>query len=119
MSQPTSNGFDAPCVMDWDSTSYTSTVPHCLRRTDTGKTTDDLTVRSTTTARSGRTRCGTSTSPLGREKANTLILEAQFTYAPGTSFKAAATKTVTTAKRLYGTQVANQVRASFTARKIL
>ena len=25
---------DAPCVADWDSVSYTSTVPHCLRRTD-------------------------------------------------------------------------------------
>ncbi len=24
-----------PCVMDWDATSYTSTVPHCLRRLDT------------------------------------------------------------------------------------
>ena len=23
-----------PCVADWDSTSYTSTVPHCLRRID-------------------------------------------------------------------------------------
>ena len=26
---------DAPCVADWDSVSYTSTVPHCLRRVDT------------------------------------------------------------------------------------
>ena len=25
---------DAPCVADWDSVSYTSTTPHCLRRTD-------------------------------------------------------------------------------------
>jgi len=24
-----------PCVMDWDATFYTSTVPHCLRRLDT------------------------------------------------------------------------------------
>ena len=24
-----------PCVTDWDATSYTSTVPHCLRRLDT------------------------------------------------------------------------------------
>ena len=23
-----------PCVADWDSTSYTSDVPHCLRRID-------------------------------------------------------------------------------------
>src|SRR5690349_8836299 len=25
---------DAPCVADWDSVSYTATVPHCLRRVD-------------------------------------------------------------------------------------
>jgi Fungalysin metallopeptidase (M36) len=25
---------DEPCVADWDSTSYTSTTPHCLRRVD-------------------------------------------------------------------------------------
>jgi hypothetical protein len=28
---------DEPCVADWDSTSYTSTVPHCLRRVDGDK----------------------------------------------------------------------------------
>src|SRR5215213_7631585 len=26
---------DTPCVADWDAVSYTSTVPHCLRRVDT------------------------------------------------------------------------------------
>ena len=26
---------DPACVADWDSVSYTSTVPHCLRRVDT------------------------------------------------------------------------------------
>jgi hypothetical protein len=25
---------DEPCVADWDSTSYTTTIPHCLRRVD-------------------------------------------------------------------------------------
>ena len=30
---------DAPCVADWDSVSYTSTVPHCLRRIDPTSTT--------------------------------------------------------------------------------
>ena len=27
--------LDTPCVADWDSVSYTSDVPHCLRRVDT------------------------------------------------------------------------------------
>ena len=30
----TGNTFEPGCVMDWDATSYTSTAPHCLRRTD-------------------------------------------------------------------------------------
>ena len=42
MSQPVSKGFDLPCVMDWDATSYTSGPHHCLRRTDTGKTTANI-----------------------------------------------------------------------------
>src|SRR6185436_7290649 len=25
---------DAPCVADWDSVSYTASLPHCLRRVD-------------------------------------------------------------------------------------
>ena len=32
----------AACVADWDSTSYTSTVPHCLRRVDGNKTVADV-----------------------------------------------------------------------------
>ena len=30
-----------PCVADWDSISYTSTVPHCLRRLDTNRVLED------------------------------------------------------------------------------
>ena len=58
------------CVADWDSTSYTSTVPHCLRRVDgTKHYPEDLATpaRSMPTARSGRARCGTSASALGAQ----------------------------------------------------
>jgi hypothetical protein len=34
---------DGACVADWDSVSYTSTDPHCLRRLDTDRTVDDRT----------------------------------------------------------------------------
>jgi hypothetical protein len=34
----TSGGFQDPCLMDWDSTSYSSTNPKCIRRTDSPKT---------------------------------------------------------------------------------
>src|SRR3954470_12876622 len=33
---------DPACVADWDSTSYTSTVPHCLRRLDSNLTVADI-----------------------------------------------------------------------------
>src|SRR3954469_10149824 len=37
VSEPFAPTPDEPCVADWDSTSYTSTVPHCLRRVDGNK----------------------------------------------------------------------------------
>ena len=50
-----------PCVADWDSVSYTSEVPHCLRRVDLDlHYPEDLNGRCTTTDRSGRARSGTS-----------------------------------------------------------
>lgn len=33
-----SGGFQDPCIMDWDATSYSSADPPCLRRTDKPKT---------------------------------------------------------------------------------
>ena len=50
------------CVMDWDATSYTSTVPHCLRRLDTGRVLEDRIGRVHYDGTSGATRCGTSGS---------------------------------------------------------
>lgn len=39
-----SQGFQDPCVADWDATSYSSATPPCLRRTDTDKRyPDDMT----------------------------------------------------------------------------
>jgi len=56
---------------------------------------------------------------LGHTTADTLILEAQFSFAPDTSMPAAATTTVAAAQSLYGTATANTVRAAFVARGIL
>ncbi len=56
---------------------------------------------------------------LGHVQADTLILEAQFDFAPDTSMPAAAQATVDTALVLYGPSVANQVRAAFVDRGIL
>lgn len=119
MSQASSNGYDIPCVMDWDSTSYTSRAPHCLRRTDTGKTTDDLAGEVHDDGEIWSNALWDINQSVGRDRANRIIIEAQFSFSPGTSFAAAARKTVATAKALYGAQTAGQVRAAFVLRKIL
>jgi Zn-dependent metalloprotease len=110
---------DLPCVMDWDATSYTSTIPHCLRRIDrnmhypadlNGEVHHDGMIwsRALWDIRQG----------LGNLTADTLILEAQFDY-PGTTMPDLARTTVATAQRLYGAKVAGIVKAAFVARGIL
>jgi hypothetical protein len=56
---------------------------------------------------------------VGSRTADTLILEAQFDFAPDTSMPAAAQDTVNAAQRLYGSNVATKVRAAFKARGLL
>jgi hypothetical protein len=112
-------GIPAACVADWDSVSYTSRVPHCLRRVDT-----DLTVSQ----RRGEVHFDGQIwsralwdirTALGDRTANRIIINAQFGFAPDTSFAAAATKTVQTAQAMYGTRAAKVVTAAFEARGIL
>ena len=108
---------DTPCVADWDAVSYTSTVPHCLRRVDSNLRYPEN-VRGEVHA-DGRIwsralwdfRLG-----LGRAKADTTIVEAQFAFAADTSFAAAATTTVATAQSLYGSAAAQVVHDAFAAR---
>jgi Zn-dependent metalloprotease len=108
------------CIADWDSTSYTSGTPHCLRRVDgtkvypgglDGEVHDDGEIWSRALF--------DIHAALGRTNANTVILEAQFNFAPGTTMPAAANQTVATAQSLLGTTAANSVRAAFHARGII
>jgi len=107
------------CVADWDSVSYTSTVPHCLRRLDTGKTVADKTGEVHDDGEIWSQALWQINTSLGRDTANRIIVEAQFGFAPDTSFAAAAQTTVQTADRLYGSSAADAVRAAFMARGIL
>jgi zinc metalloprotease ZmpB len=108
-----------PCVADWDSTSYTSTVPHCLRRVDLnlhypadldGDVHDDGQIWSRA--------LWDIRLALGNKKADTIILQGSFDF-PGTTMPALATSTVAAAQQLYGTSAANAVRQAFVARGIL
>ncbi|MFI5914745.1 M36 family metallopeptidase [Dactylosporangium sp. NPDC051541] len=108
------------CIADWDSTSYTDDVPHCLRRTDGTKMYPaDLEGEVHADGEIWSRALFDINHALGRTKANRVILEAQFGFDPNTTMPAAARETVRTARALYGQQAANQVRAAFHARGIL
>jgi hypothetical protein len=108
-----------PCVADWDSTSYTRDVPHCLRRVDDdlrypadldGEVHDDGQIWS-------RALWGIRQS-LGHVRADTIILQGSFDF-PGTTMPDLANRTVAAARQLYGNGVANTVRQVFVSRGIL
>jgi hypothetical protein len=111
---------DPACVADWDSVSYTSGVPHCLRRVDTNlHYPEDLDGRVHHDGQIWSRALWDIRNQLGHVKADTLILEAQFDFAPDTSMPAAARATVAAAERLYGRGLAKMVRRAFEARGIL
>jgi Fungalysin metallopeptidase (M36) len=108
------------CVADWDSTSYTTTVPHCLRRLDGTKVYPaDVVGEVHADGEIWSRALWDIRSALGDTRGTTLIVEAQFGFTVDTTFAAAAATTVAAAQRLYGTAAANAVRAAFHARGIL
>ena len=110
---------DPACVADWDSTSYTSRVPHCLRRVDNDlHYPADLNGEVHHDGRIWSRALWDIRMAIGNVKADTVILEAQFDF-PGTTMTELATRTVATAQDIYGTQIAKAVRAAFVDRGIL
>ncbi|HEX6873771.1 MAG TPA: bacillolysin [Micromonosporaceae bacterium] len=123
MSEPVSaNTATTPlaCIADWDAVSYTSGTPHCLRRLDGTKVyPGDLVGEVHDDGEIWSRALFDIHAALGRTMADTVILEAHFSFAPNTSMPAAANATVATAQALYGSTAANAVRAAFQARGIL
>jgi hypothetical protein len=110
---------DLPCIADWDSVSYTSRIPHCLRRTDTSlQYPANLSGEVHHDGQLWSRALWDIRQSVGNITADTVIVEASFGY-PGTTMPALAQTTVDTAQRLYGTKVANSVKAAFVARGIL
>jgi hypothetical protein len=108
------------CVADWDSTSYTSTVPHCLRRLDGNKIYPrDIVGEVHADGEIWSRALWDIRSALGDTKATTLIVEAQFAFTVDISFHDAALATVAAAQRLYGSAAAGAATAAFHARGIL
>jgi Zn-dependent metalloprotease len=107
------------CVADWDSVSYTSTVPHCLRRVDTNlHYPGDLNGKVHHDGQIWSRALWDIRLALGHVKADTIILQGSFDF-PGTTMVDLANRTVAAAQSLYGTSAANTVRAAFHDRGIL
>ena len=95
-------------------------MPHCLRRIDLNlHYPEDLTGRVHADGQIWSRALWDIRKALGNVKADTIILEAQFAFAPDTSMPAAANATVAAAQQLFGPSAANKVRAAFEARGIL
>ena len=106
---------DPACVADWDSTSYTSTTPHCIRRLDTTKTVANRTGEVHADGEIWSRALWDIRSALGARQADTIIVRAQFGFTPGISMPAAAAQTIATAG-LYGRTAQRAVTAAFAAR---
>jgi len=110
--------FEQPCVADWDSTSYTSTVPHCLRRVDgTKHYPEDVEGEVHADGELWSAALWRARKLIGNPTlTDRVIIAAQFGFKPDTTFRAAAQQTIATAQR-YG--VASQFRQAFTERGFL
>ena len=108
-----------PCVADWDSTSYTSIVPHCLRRLDTNlHYPSDLSGEVHHDGQIWSRALWDIRQKLGNATADTIILQGSFDF-PGTTMPDLATRTVAAAQQLYGNAAAKAVRQAFVDRGIL
>jgi hypothetical protein len=108
-----------PCVADWDSTSYTSTVPHCLRRLDTTlHYPEDLNGEVHHDGQIWSHALWNIRQALGNVKADTIILQGSFDF-PGTTMTELAQRTVAAAQSLYGRSAAKAVTQAFADRGIL
>jgi zinc metalloprotease ZmpB len=111
---------DLPCVADWDAVSYTSGTPHCLRRVDTNlHYPEDLNGRVHHDGQIWSRALWDIRNALGHVRADTIILEAHFSFPTDATMPEAAQEVVSAAQRLYNAGVANTVRAAFQARGIL
>jgi zinc metalloprotease ZmpB len=111
------------CVADWDSVSYTSATPHCLRRVDSDLVLEDrrgevhfdgmIWSAALWDIRQRYVSLGFTTRDWDRT-----LVDSQFDYAADTSFSDAARATYLEALANQGAAAANAVRAGFAERHI-
>jgi hypothetical protein len=109
---------DPACIADWDSTSYTSSVPHCLRRLDTNlHYPTDLNGEVHHDGQIWSRALWDIRTALGNHDADIIILEGQFDF-PGTTMTDLANRTVAAAQP-FGQQAVTAVTTAFKNRGIL
>ncbi|MFJ6794975.1 M4 family metallopeptidase [Streptomyces sp. NPDC091268] len=108
---------DEACVADWDSIAY-SEAPHCLRRIDSTKVYADRIGEVHADGEIWSRALFDIRGALGARTADRIIINAQFGFAPDTTFTAAALKTIATAEQMYGSTAATAVRTAFKSRQI-
>src|SRR3954465_2633034 len=109
---------DPACVADWDSTSYTSTVPHCLRRVDGTKHYPEDLESPREVHADGEIwsrALWDIRQALGARLADTIVIRAQFGFTADISMRDASARTITTAG-LYGRAAQKAVTGAFAAR---
>ncbi|MFC7383249.1 M36 family metallopeptidase [Sphaerisporangium rhizosphaerae] len=108
------------CVADWDSVSYTSAAPHCLRRLDgTKHYPQDVVGEVHADGEIWSSALYAIRTALGDTLAGEVIIDAQFDFTKDTTFRAAAEATVRSAQRHGGAAAADATRAAFAARGLL
>jgi hypothetical protein len=108
------------CVADWDSVSYTSKTPHCLRRLDgTKHYPQDLVGEVHADGEIWSSALYDIRTRLGDTLGSTVIIDAQFDFTKDTTFKAAAETTMNAAQRHGGDTATTTVRAAFTSRGLV
>jgi hypothetical protein len=107
------------CVADWDSVSYTSTTPHCLRRVDLNlQYPADLNGRIHHDGQIWSRALWEIRGALGKVTADTIIINGQWNFT-GTTMPQLAAATVAAAADIYGAGVAGIVEDKFQDRGIL
>jgi hypothetical protein len=120
MSQPVNGGYDVACMGDWDAVGRAGLDLQCDRRVDLDITVDNrLFFEEHWDGQIWSRALWDVNQALGRDIANTIVLEAQFAFSPRISFDEAARITVDTARRLFGGRAARVVYDAFARRGVI
>ena len=118
MSEPVTP-IDPACIADWDAVSYTSDLPHCLRRVDLDLMVDDLSGEPHHDGQVWSRALFDLHAALGRAETDTVVITAQGSFATDATFADAARLVVDAATALYGQSAGDMAMHAFQDRGIL